>query len=132
MRKLHTKHSYELNAKRITPMKAKVGDKVRIRIGNLSMMAHPVHLHGHTFKITDWGGGFLPEHQHVAANTINVSAAEIRSLEFVAERPGRWLFHCHFSHHTMNDMHRIPIPGQGGHAAHMMDMGGMHTYIDIV
>ncbi len=115
----------------ITPMTAKVGEKIRIRVGNLSMMAHPIHLHGHTFKITDWGGGFLPEHQHISANTINVSAAEIRSLEFVAKRPGKWLFHCHFSHHTMNDMHRIPIPGQGGHAGHMMDMGGMHTYIEV-
>lgn len=114
----------------IVPMKARRGEKVRIRIGNLSMLTHPVHLHGHTFKITDMGGGFLPPHQHLAANTINVSAAEVRVLEFEAKLLGKWLFHCHFMHHTMNDMHRKPIPGPINHSAHGDD-GGMHTYIDI-
>lgn len=114
----------------IVPMYAKRGEKVRIRIANLSMLSHPVHLHGHTFKITDWGGGFLPPHQHIAANTASVSAAEVRTLEFEAKRVGKWVFHCHFMHHTMNDMHRRPIPGLVSHASHS-DMGGMHTWIEI-
>ena len=114
----------------IVPMKAKVGEKVRIRVTNLSMLTHPIHIHGHTYKITDWGGGFLPPHQHIAANTIDISAAEVRVLEFEAKLRGKWLFHCHFMHHTMNDMHRKPIPGPTNHAGHS-DMGGMHTYIEI-
>lgn len=114
----------------IVPMAARLGERVRIRVSNLSMLAHPIHLHGHTYKVTDWGGGFLPPHQHITANTVNISAAEVRAMEFTAERPGKWLFHCHFTHHTMNDMHRRPIPGMTSHASHS-DMGGMHTWIEI-
>lgn len=117
----------------IVPMTAKIGEKVRIRVANLSMMTHPIHLHGHTYKITEHGAGFLPAHQHIIANTENISSAEERTFEFEAQRVGKWLFHCHFMHHTMNDMHRKPIPGMGsGHAGHAgMDMGGMHTWIEI-
>lgn len=116
----------------IVPMIAKLGERVRIRVANLSMMVHPIHLHGHTYRITEHGAGFLPPHQHIIANTENISAAEERTFEFVAERKGKWLFHCHFMHHVMNDMHRIPIPGTGGHAGHAgHDMGGMHTWIEI-
>lgn len=116
----------------IPPMKAKIGENVRIRVANLSMLVHPVHLHGHTYKITELGGGFLPLHQQMAANTANVSAAEVRTLEFEAKLPGKWVFHCHFMHHTMNDMHRNPIPGLPSHAGHGdHDMGGMHTHIEI-
>lgn len=115
----------------ITPMQARSGEKVRIRCLNLSMLTHPVHLHGHTFKITEYGAGFLPESQHIIANTINISSAEVRTLEFTAgKKPGKWMFHCHFMHHVMNDMHRTPIPGAGsGHAGHQM--GGMSTWIEV-
>jgi FtsP/CotA-like multicopper oxidase with cupredoxin domain len=118
----------------IVPMQARLGEKVRIRVSNLSMLVHPVHVHGHTFRISDYGAGFVPPAMQIPANTINVSAAEVRVLEFRAERVGKWLFHCHFSHHTMDDMHRTPLPGTGGgHAGHTsMDSGGMHTYIEIV
>jgi FtsP/CotA-like multicopper oxidase with cupredoxin domain len=117
----------------IVPMTAKVGERVRIRVSNLSMLVHPVHLHGHTFKVVDMGGGFLPPSQHLSMNTTNVSSAEVRVLDFVAKRPGKWLFHCHFSHHTMNDMDRPPLPGQMDmiHQWMNMDMGGMHTWIEI-
>ena len=66
-------------------------------------------------------------------NTTNVSSAEVRAFDYVAERTGKWLMHCHFSHHTMNDMHRTPLPGQMDQHDHMaaMDMGGMHTWIEI-
>lgn len=114
----------------IVPMRARAGEKVRIRVVNLSMLTHPIHLHGHTFHVTEYGAGFLPQSQHIKANTINISAAEERTFEFVAgPKLGKWLFHCHFMHHTMNDMHRNPIPGTGGHAGH--EMGGMHTWIEV-
>jgi FtsP/CotA-like multicopper oxidase with cupredoxin domain len=119
---------------KIPAMRAKVGEKVRIRVTNLSMLTHPVHLHGHGFKITDWGDGFLPESQHIRANTINVSSAEVRTLEFTTRAPGKWMFHCHFTHHTMNDMHRPPQPSDPPMMPSMMammDMGGMMTWIDV-
>jgi manganese oxidase len=115
----------------IPPMSARLGEKVRIRVVNLSMLSHPVHLHGHQFKITDWGGGFLPTHQQITANTINISSAEARTLEFTAQRPGKWAFHCHFLHHTMNDMDRLALPGAPSHEGMNHDMGGMHTWIEI-
>lgn len=115
----------------IVPMSARMGERVRIRVVNLSMLSHPIHLHGHTFRITEHGAGFVPPSMQMPANTENISSAEARSFEFVAgPNPGKWLFHCHFMHHTMNDMHRNPIPGQPvGHAAH--EMGGMHTWIEV-
>ena len=117
---------------RLPPMKAKIGDRVRIRVSNLSMMTHPVHLHGHTFVITDYGAGFLPEHQQIKANTINVSSAEVRVLEFTARAPGNWMFHCHFTHHMMNDMDRPPLPGMPPmEGMPDMDMGGMSTWIEV-
>lgn len=118
----------------IVPMQAETGERVRIRVVNLSMLTHPIHLHGHTFRISEYGAGFIPPEVRIPANTENISSAEERSFEFVAgPRRGKWLFHCHFMHHTMNDMHRTPIPGSGGgHAGHaMMDMGGMHTWIEV-
>lgn len=117
----------------IVPMQAKIGEKVRIRVVNLSMMTHPIHLHGHSFRVSEYGAGFVSPNQQIIANTVNISSAEERSLEFVAgPRPGKWLFHCHFMHHVMNDMHRTPIPGTGGHEGHAgMEMGGMHTWIEV-
>ena len=117
---------------KLPPMKARMGERIRIRVTNLSMLTHPVHLHGHNFVITDWGGGFLPEHQQIKANTINVSAAEVRVLEFTARAPGKWMFHCHFTHHTMNDMDRPPLPGTPPmEGMSDMDMGGMATWIEV-
>lgn len=113
----------------IIPMQAKSGERVRIRIVNLSMTTHPIHLHGHSYKITDYGAGFLPEHQHILMNTNDISAGESRALDFIAGKPGKWLMHCHFLHHVMNDMHRTPIPGNAGHAGH--EMGGMVTWIEV-
>lgn len=114
----------------IVPMTARSGERVRIRVANLSMLTHPIHLHGHSFKISDWGAGFLPLHQQILANTNDISSAEARAFEFTAGRKGKWLLHCHFMHHTMNDMHRNPLPGGGmNHAAH--EMGGMHTWIEV-
>lgn len=116
----------------IPAMQARLGEKVRIRVTNLSMLSHPIHLHGHTFRVTEMGAGFLPPSQHLKMNTSSVSSAEVRTVDWVAERIGKWLFHCHFSHHVMNDMHRNPIPGQMDDMNHMnMDMGGMHTWIEV-
>lgn len=113
----------------VVPMKVKSGSRVRMRFANLSMFVHPIHLHGHTFRVTDFGAGFLPEHQHIRANTNTVAPGESRAFDFTAGRPGKWVTHCHFLHHTMNDMHRTPIPGNGGHSGH--EMGGMFTWLEV-
>lgn len=110
-------------------LKAKRRENVRIRFGNLSMMEHPIHLHGHTFEIVETGSGRNPTSAHWRANTFAVSAGETRTIEFKATKwPGPWLLHCHFLHHIMNDMHRPPVPGEDRHA---MGHGGMFTILEV-
>ncbi|MGD2036284.1 MAG: copper oxidase [Desulfobacterales bacterium] len=87
----------------------KTGDRVRIRIGNLSMDEHPIHIHGHNFWVTRTDGGTIPKTASWPETTILVPVGATRDVEFIADAPGDWAFHCHKSHHTMNAMaHDIP------------------------
>lgn len=91
------------------PLVVKTGDRVRIRIGNLSMNQHPIHIHGHAYKVTGTDGGPIPEAGQWPQTTVAVPVGSTRDVEFVADVPGDWAFHCHKSHHTMNAMgHDIP------------------------
>jgi hypothetical protein len=80
------------------------GDRVRVRIGNLSMTAHPIHMHGYDFKVTCTDGGWVPESARWPEVTIDVPVGAMRAYEFDAVTEGDWAFHCHKSHHTMNAM----------------------------
>jgi len=92
----------------IEPMVVKAGQRVRIRLGNLSMWNHPIHLHGHQFHVTGSDGGRWPKTLWRPEVTEIVGVGQTRDIEFVAV-PGDWAFHCHMSHHTMNAMgHGIP------------------------
>jgi FtsP/CotA-like multicopper oxidase with cupredoxin domain len=92
----------------IDPIVARAGERVRIRIGNLSMWNHPLHLHGHQYVVTGSDAGRWPQAQWRRETTEIVGIGQTRDLEFVA-RPGDWAFHCHMLHHTMNAMgHEIP------------------------
>jgi hypothetical protein len=87
----------------------KTGDRVRIRIGNLSMDEHPIHIHGHNFWVTRTDGGNIPKTAIWPETTVLVPVGATRDVEFIADNPGDWAFHCHKSHHTMNAMaHDIP------------------------
>ena len=87
------------------PMVVKLGDRVRIRIGNLSAMDnHPIHLHGYSFKITATDGGPIAESAQWPEVTVIVPVGSTRDIEFVADNPGDWAFHCHMTHHLMNQM----------------------------
>lgn len=92
------------------PMVAKLGDRVRIRIGNLSAMDHhPIHLHGYQFTLTETDGGQIPESAQWPEITVLVPVGSTRTIDFVADEPGDWAFHCHMTHHVMNQMgHEIP------------------------
>ncbi|MEK6242967.1 MAG: copper oxidase [Pseudomonadota bacterium] len=79
-------------------------DRVRIRIGNLTMTSHPIHLHGHEFVVTGTDGGWTPPGSRWPEVTTNVAVGQMRAIEFDANEPGDWAFHCHKSHHTMNAM----------------------------
>lgn len=87
------------------PLVARTGQRVRIRFGNLSAMDnHPIHLHGYSFKITATDGGPIPETAQWPETTVLVPVGSTRDIEFVADAPGDWAMHCHFTHHIMNQM----------------------------
>ncbi|HET9952879.1 MAG TPA: copper oxidase [Polyangiaceae bacterium] len=92
------------------PLVCRKGDRVRIRIGNLSAMDHhPIHLHGHYFKVTATDGGRLPASAQWPEASILVPTGSTRDIEFIADAPGDWPLHCHMTHHVMNQMgHDIP------------------------
>jgi len=93
----------------IDPMVVKTGDRVRIRLANLSMDEHPIHIHGHSMWVTATDGGQIPSSAQWPETTVLIPVGATRDIEFIADAPGDWAFHCHKSHHTMNAMgHTIP------------------------
>jgi manganese oxidase len=93
-----------VSAPAITPMIARLGSRVRLRIVNLGMDHHPIHLHGNQFVQTGTEGGRAPESTWYPMNTVLVGVAQARVIEFDAKYPGSWMVHCHLPHHMMNNM----------------------------
>jgi FtsP/CotA-like multicopper oxidase with cupredoxin domain len=93
----------------ISPLVVRKGQRVRVRLGNLSMDEHPIHLHGGSFTVTGTDGGAIPRSAQFPETTVLVPVGATRDIQWVADNPGDWPFHCHKSHHTMNAMaHEIP------------------------
>jgi manganese oxidase len=93
----------------IDSLNVRQGDRVRIRVGNLTMTNHPVHVHGHEFVVTGTDGGPVPRAARWPEVTVDVAVGQMRQMEFVADAEGDWALHCHKSHHTMNAMgHAVP------------------------
>ena len=93
----------------IDPLVVKQNDRVRIRVGNLTMTNHPIHLHGHEFQVVGTDGGWVPPSARWPEVTTDIAVGQMRAIEFVADALGDWAFHCHKSHHTMNAMgHDVP------------------------
>jgi len=93
----------------IDTLNVRQGDRVRVRVGNLTMTNHPIHLHGPEFTVTGTDGGPVPRATRWPEVTADVAVGQMRQIEFVASDEGDWAFHCHKSHHTMNAMgHGVP------------------------
>lgn len=111
----------------VTPLIVRLGDRVRIRMINLGMDHHPMHLHGNTFHVTGTEAGRIPESAWIPGNTVLVGVAQARDVEFIAKYPGDWMFHCHLPHHMMNQMSSNVGPmtrkGQGMPAGVDMNQG---------
>ena len=99
-----------------TPMLVKLGERVRIRIVNLGMDHHPMHIHGHQFYVTGTEGGRIRSAAVEPGNTVLVGVAQARDIEFVANNEGDWHFHCHLPHHMMNQMASMVGPLMMSHA----------------
>ncbi len=92
----------------IDPLVARTGDRVRIRVGNLTMTNHPIHMHGPHFEVTGTDGGWVQKSARWPEVTTDVGVGQLRAIEFDAIA-GDWSLHCHKSHHTMNAMgHDVP------------------------
>ncbi len=87
-----------------TPLLARLGSRVRLRIVNLGMDHHPIHLHGNQFVITGTEGGRAPQSTWYPTNTVLVGVAQAKVVEFETKHPGDWMIHCHLPHHMMNSM----------------------------
>jgi FtsP/CotA-like multicopper oxidase with cupredoxin domain len=92
----------------IDPFVARTGERVRIRVGNLTMTNHPIHMHGPHFEVTGTDGGWVPKSARWPEVTTDIAVGQMRAFEFDA-LAGDWAIHCHKSHHTMNAMgHSVP------------------------
>jgi hypothetical protein len=86
-------------------MVVKRGERVRIRLVNLGAIDHhPMHVHGHSFWVVQTDGGVIPPSARWPETTVLVSVGQSRTVDFVADNPGDWAFHCHITHHIMNQM----------------------------
>jgi hypothetical protein len=92
------------------PLVCRTGDRVRIRLGNLGATHHhPMHIHGHRFRIAATDGEDIPLSAQWPETTVLVGVGQTRTIEFIADAPGDWGFHCHMTHHVMNQMgHELP------------------------
>ncbi len=80
----------------------KKGENVRIILYNNTMMRHPMHLHGHYFRVLNGQGDYAP-----LKNTLDIMPMETDTIEFAATANGDWFFHCHILYHMMSGMGRI-------------------------
>lgn len=83
-------------------IKIKKGEVVRITLNNLTMMHHPMHLHGHFFRVLNENGDYSP-----LKHTVNVAPMQKITIEFDAREYGDWFFHCHVLYHMMAGMARV-------------------------
>jgi uncharacterized cupredoxin-like copper-binding protein len=98
------------------PIEARVGERVPIRLVNLGQMTHPMHMHGHPFRIVATDGYPVPEAQALTKDVVNIGPGERYDLLMTADNPGTWLFHCHILTHVQN---------------HGVEPGGMITVVKV-
>ena len=92
----------------VDPIRLEPGARVRIGYANRSMMPHPMHLHGHFFRIVN---PYLPEDRWIQKDTVIVNPMERVEIEFIADNPGKWFHHCHNLYHMMAGMANVVTIG---------------------
>jgi hypothetical protein len=105
------------------------GERVQFKFINETMMHHPMHLHGHFFRVLTGAGDFSP-----LKHTVDVPPFESRTIEFAADEPGDWMMHCHILYHAEVGMARVvhyedaPLPSHL-HGVSKFDMWTAHDPI---
>ena len=93
--------SYQWALEGLDDLKLKSGERVEIAMMNMSMMAHPMHLHGHAFQVVDIDGKRFPG---ATRDTVLVPPMKTVTIAFDAGKPGHWPFHCHHLYHMVTGM----------------------------
>jgi len=94
-------------------IRMKVGQTVKLRfIGTNNNFVHPMHVHGGPFDVVARDGETIPESARFEADTVNVGPGQRYDVIWTAQRPGKWLVHCHIPHHTANN--NVEEKGGGG------------------
>jgi FtsP/CotA-like multicopper oxidase with cupredoxin domain len=115
-----------------TPLIVKQGERVRLRLVNLGMDHHPIHLHGVQFYVTGTEGGRIPESAWYPGNTVLVGVAQARDVEFEAAYIGDWMLHCHLPHHMMNQMVSMVGPMMMSHGSGPQTGKGLEEGMGVV
>lgn len=100
-----SRYIWHINGKAIhqdRTIKIQEGDVVRFTFENMTMMHHPMHLHGHFFRVLNDQGDFSP-----LKHTVDVPPHGTRTIEFLANEPGEWMLHCHNLYHMKTGMARV-------------------------
>jgi CopA family copper-resistance protein len=99
------RYVWTLNNKTVSEtdvVKIRQGENLRIVMFNNTMMRHPMHLHGHFFRVLNGQGDYSP-----LKNTLDIMPMETDTIEFAGTQSGDWFFHCHILYHMMSGMGRI-------------------------
>jgi FtsP/CotA-like multicopper oxidase with cupredoxin domain len=87
------------------PLMVKEGERILVRLINSgSKEIHPMHTHGHAFKVIAMDGNIVPRAAQLTMDVITLHPGERRDIVIVADNPGVWLFHCHDTHHAAGGM----------------------------
>ena len=93
--------SYKWSMATQGPLTVRKGERVRVTMMNHSMMAHPMHLHGHAFQVVQLNGTTIAG---AVRDTLLVPPMSAVAVEFDADHPGKWAFHCHHLYHMVSGM----------------------------
>jgi FtsP/CotA-like multicopper oxidase with cupredoxin domain len=99
------RYNWSINGKRLSEddsIQVHEGEVLRVTMINETMMYHPMHLHGHFFRVLNANGAYSP-----LKHTVIVPPMRSVTIEFLANEPGDWFFHCHVLYHMMAGMSRI-------------------------
>lgn len=109
----------------VPPITVKEGERIRVRMINAgSSTFHPMHLHGHQFRVVAADGNPIPESAQLVRNTQPLLPGEGYDIEFIADNPGIWVFHCHELQHAAGGMIAVvqyegfEAEAAGGHGSH--------------
>jgi plastocyanin len=88
----------------IPPLMVAEGERIVLRLIHCGAIPHPIHTHGHSFKIVATDGNPVPEVAQLTKDTVLIGPSERYDLEILADNPGVWMVHCHIEHHMSGGM----------------------------